>query len=221
MEYLSKDDKLLAHECKYWAEGFSFVGGVDEVGRGPLAGPVVAAAVVFPREAVIPAVNDSKKLTEKQRVELREAILAVPGIQYGIAEVGVADIDRLNILQASRLAMHLAVKQLGRIDYLLIDGLPVPGFAMPNLALVKGDAKSASIAAASILAKVYRDELMVRLAVQYPGYGFEHNMGYGTESHLAALRELGVCVVHRRSFAPVRDIIDPPPEQLDLFEDNF
>lgn len=221
MEYLSPDDKLLAHERKYWAEGFSFVGGVDEVGRGPLAGPVIAAAVVFPCDATIPKVDDSKKLTGKQRIELRNAILAVSGIQYGIAEVEVAEIDRLNILQASRLAMHLAVKKIDKIDYLLIDGLPVPGFEIPNSALVKGDAQSASIAAASILAKVYRDELMIHLAEQYPGYGFEHNMGYGTESHLAALREIGVCEAHRRSFGPVRDIIEPPPLQLDLFEDNF
>lgn len=217
MEYLSKNDKLLAHERKFWAEGFSFVGGVDEVGRGPLAGPVVAAAVVFPQGARIPAVNDSKKLTEKQRVELREAILAVPGVRWGIAEMSVEDIDRMNILQASRQAMRLAVQQIAGIDYLLIDGLPVPGFEMPCLALVKGDAKSASIAAASILAKVYRDELMVRLAAEYPGYGFEHNMGYGTESHLEALKTLGVCPWHRKSFAPVRDIIEPPPEQLELF----
>lgn len=217
MEYLSRDDKLLAHECKLWAEGFSFIGGVDEVGRGPLAGPVVAAAVVFPRGAGIPAVNDSKKLTEKQRNELRGAILAVPGVRYGIAEVAVAEIDRMNILQASRHAMRLAVRQIAEIDYLLIDGLPVPGFEMPCLALVGGDARSASIAAASILAKVYRDELMVRMAEEYPGYGFEHNMGYGTESHLEALKTLGVCPLHRRSFAPVRDILEPPPEQLELF----
>jgi ribonuclease HII len=217
MEYLSKDDKLLAHECKLWAEGFLFIGGVDEVGRGPLAGPVVAAAVVFPRDADIPAVNDSKKLTEKQRNELRDAILAVPGVRYAISEMSVEDIDRMNILQASRQAMRLAVRQIAEIDYLLVDGLPVPGFDMPNTPLVKGDARSASIAAASILAKVYRDELMIRLAETYPGYGFEHNMGYGTEAHMEALKSLGVCPQHRRSFAPVRDILDPPPEQLKLF----
>lgn len=217
MEYLSRDDKLLAHECKLWAEGFLFIGGVDEVGRGPLAGPVVAAAVVFPKNAEIPAVDDSKKLTEKQRGELRDAILAVPGVRYAVAEMSVEDIDRMNILQASRQAMRLAVGQIAEIDYLLVDGLPVPGFDMPCTALVKGDSRSASIAAASILAKVYRDELMVRMAGEYPGYGFEHNMGYGTESHLDALKRLGVCPLHRKSFAPVRDILDPPPEQLELF----
>ena len=218
MEYLSINDKLLFLEQKCWAEGFSFVGGVDEAGRGPLAGPVVAAAVVFPQHTRIPAVNDSKQLTENQRIELRQAILEVPGVQYGIAVVAVEMIDKINILQASRMAMRQAVSRLENLDFLLIDGLPVPDMPVPCEAIVKGDAKSASIAAASILAKVFRDELMVELAGQYPQYGFEHHKGYGTEKHLAALKTYGVCAVHRRSFAPVRDIIDPPPEQLNLFK---
>jgi len=217
MEYLSINDKLLYLEQKRWAEGFSFVGGVDEVGRGPLAGPVVAAAVVFPKDARIPAVNDSKQLTEEQRIELRQAILEVPGVQYGIALVSVEMIDKINILQASRMAMRQAAGQLEKLDFLLIDGLPVPDMPVPCEAIVKGDAKSASIAAASILAKVFRDELMVDLALQYPLYGFEQHKGYGTEKHLEALKTYGVCAIHRRSFAPVRDIIDPPPEQLKLF----
>ncbi|MHB9138648.1 MAG: ribonuclease HII [Victivallaceae bacterium] len=218
MEYLSIDDKLLFLEHKCWAEGFCFVGGVDEAGRGPLAGPVVAAAVVFPLNARIPAVNDSKQLTEEQRVELRQAILEVPGVQYGIAVVPVEKIDEINILQASRLAMRQAVSKLKELDFLLIDGLPVPDMPVPCEAIVKGDAKSASIAAASILAKVHRDELMVELSRQYPQYGFEQHKGYGTEQHLAALKKCGVCAIHRRTFAPVRDIITPPPEQLKLFE---
>lgn len=218
MEYLSINDKLLLLEQKCWAEGFSFVGGVDEAGRGPLAGPVVAAAVVFPRGVRIPAVNDSKQLTEQQRIELRQAILDVPGVQYGIAAVSVEMIDKINILQASRMAMRQAVSHLLKLDFLLIDGLPVPDMPAPCEAIVKGDAKSASIAAASILAKVFRDELMVELAGQYPQYGFEQHKGYGTAKHLAALKTYGVCAVHRRSFAPVRDIISPPPEQLNLFQ---
>ena len=218
MEYLSINDKLLFLEQKRCAEGFSFLGGVDEAGRGPLAGPVVAAAVVFPQHTRIPAVNDSKQLTENQRIELRQAILEVPGVQYGIAVVAVEMIDKINILQASRMAMRQAVSRLENLDFLLIDGLPVPDMPVPCEAIVKGDAKSASIAAASILAKVFRDELMVELAGQYPQYGFEHHKGYGTEKHLAALKTYGVCAVHRRSFAPVRDIIDPPPEQLNLFK---
>ncbi len=217
MDYLSGNDELLSLERKKRAEGFSIIAGVDEVGRGPLAGPVVAAAVAFPPDAAIPAVNDSKLLSAKHREELCEMVKAVPGIQFAIVEVGSEEIDRINILEASRLAMRLAVKQLKRIDFLLVDGLPVPGFDIPNLAVVKGDRLSASIAAASILAKVYRDELMDRMAGQYPGYGFEKHKGYGTEEHLAALRRLGVCPQHRRSFAPVRDVITPPPEQLELF----
>lgn len=218
MEYFSPDDELLAQEHKFWREGFSFVGGTDEAGRGPLAGPVVAAAVVFPPGARIPKVNDSKKLTHARRIELREAILAVDGVQWAVAELEVETIDRINILQASREAMRRAVKKLDKIDYLLIDGLAVPGFEIPNTALVKGDAKSASIAAASILAKVHRDKLMTVLASEFPCYGFERNKGYGTKRHLEALKKFGICRAHRRSFAPVRNIINPIPLQPDIFE---
>ena len=217
MDFLSGNDELLSLEQQKRAEGFSIIAGVDEVGRGPLAGPVVAAAVAFPAEAAVPAVNDSKLLTARQRDELEVMIKAVPGIKYGIAEVGVAEIDRINILEASRQAMRLAVRQLGTIDFLLIDGWPVSGFSMPTQALVQGDRKSASIAAASILAKVYRDRLMEKLALEYPGYGFEHHKGYGTKEHLNALARLGACPLHRRSFAPVRDVITPPPQQMELF----
>jgi len=217
MTYLDDHSELLAFERQKRAEGFSVIAGVDEVGRGPLAGPVVAAAVAFPSDADIPPVNDSKQLSAARRDELYTAILAVPGVRYGIAELDAAAIDRINILQASRQAMRVAVKQLGTLDFLLVDGLPVPGFDVPNLAIVKGDAKSASIAAASILAKVYRDQLMDDFARTYPGYGFERHKGYGTAEHLAALRRLGPCPIHRRTFAPVRDVITPPPEQPDLF----
>ena len=217
MQFLLADSKLLTLEKTKWAEEFSFVAGIDEVGRGPLAGPVVAAAVVFPKDAKIPAVNDSKKLNDKQRVALRDAIMAVSGVQYAIAEVDEAKIDEINILCATDLAMRLAVEKLERVDFLLVDGRPVPGLPCESLSVIKGDGKSASIAAASILAKVYRDELMCRYAEIYPGYGFEEHKGYGTAKHLAAIKELGVCDIHRRSFAPVRDIINPPPEQLSLF----
>jgi ribonuclease HII len=217
MQFLLADSKLLTLEKAKWAEEFSFVAGIDEVGRGPLAGPVVAAAVVFPKNVKIPAVNDSKKLSDKQRVALRDAIMDVPGVQYAIAEVDEAKIDEINILCATDLAMRMAVEKLERVDFLLVDGRPVPGLPCESLSVIKGDAKSASIAAASILAKVYRDELMCRYAEIYPGYGFEEHKGYGTAKHLAAIKELGVCDIHRRSFAPVRDIVDPPPEQLSLF----
>jgi ribonuclease HII len=217
MEFLSHDDKLLALETDKWDEGFSFVAGVDEVGRGPLAGPVVAAAVVFPQGSKIPRVDDSKKLTATKRDELRQAIIEVPGVQYAIIELSHEIVDEINILRASQLAMRRAVEQLEQVDFLLVDGLPVPNLPVANLAVVKGDSKSASIAAASILAKEYRDTLMITLAKKFPGYGFEKHKGYGTKQHLRALQELGVCQIHRRSFAPVRAIIEPPPEQLELW----
>ena len=209
---LSEADELLRPERECWAEGFCFVAGVDEVGRGPLAGPVVAAAVVFPRGVSLPAVNDSKKLTAPEREELERAIRAVPGVSIGIGEVSAAEIDRLDILRATWRAMRLAVEQLGKVDFILVDGRPYPSRAM-----VGGDGRSASIAAASIVAKVYRDRLMEEYETRYPGYGFAGHKGYGTAEHLEALRRLGPCPEHRRSFRPVREIIDPPPEQPDLF----
>ena len=217
MQFLLADSELLTLEKTKWAEEFCFIAGVDEVGRGPLAGPVVAAAVVFPQDAKIPAVNDSKKLNEKQRYELREAIIQVPNVQYAIAEVDEIKIDEINILQATHLAMKIAIEQLNQVDFLLIDGRPVPGLKIDNLSVIKGDSKSASIAAASILAKVHRDKLMCRYAEVYPEYGFEEHKGYGTKKHLAALQKHGICKIHRRSFAPVRDTIKPPPKQLKLF----
>ena len=217
MQFLLANSKLLTLENKKWDEEFSFVAGVDEVGRGPLAGPVVAAAVVFPKDTQIPAVDDSKKLNEKQRRELRDAVMRVKGVQYAIAEIDELKIDEINILQATHLAMRLAVEKLERVDFLLVDGRPVPGLPVASLSVVKGDSKSASIAAASILAKVYRDDLMCRYAEIYPAYGFEEHKGYGTAKHLAAIQEHGICKIHRRSFAPVRDAVNPPPEQLELF----
>jgi len=215
--FLTEGDVLFRFERECWADGFEFVAGVDEVGRGPLAGPVVAAAVVFPRGVKLPCVNDSKQLAEGVREELREAIFAIPGVQIGIAEVDVATIDLMNILNATHLAMRRAVEQLKRADFILVDGRPVKGLPLPSRAIVKGDAKSASIAAASIVAKVHRDRLMVELDKVYPGYGFADHKGYGTARHLEALHDLGVTPMHRRSFRPVREIIDPPPEQPLLF----
>lgn len=216
MDFLSSDDELLAPERKKWTEGFSFIAGVDEVGRGPLAGPVVAAAAAFPKNSLFPKVDDSKKLTDARRRTLREEIISIPGIQYSIIEISPAEIDKINILRASHLAMKKAVSQLSGVDFVFIDGLPVPDFPFPNEAIVKGDAKSASIAAASILAKVHRDDLMTELALTYPEYGFEKHKGYGTAKHLEALRKFGPCPIHRKSFAPVRDIITPPPEQQEF-----
>lgn len=217
MDFLQESDELLCREKQLRAEGFCFVAGVDEVGRGPLAGPVVAAAVVFPGLEGIPEVNDSKKLTAAMREELDAAIRCVPGVDIAVAAVEPEMIDRINILRATHLAMHNAVNMLKKCDYVLVDGRPVGGFAVPEESIVKGDAKCASIAAASIVAKVYRDRLMDEYDNIYPGYGFASHKGYGTAEHLEALRRLGITPIHRKSFAPVHDIIEPPPEQLELF----
>ena len=213
---LTYDDELLLRERKLLKEGFTFIAGVDEAGRGPLAGPVVAAAVILPVGGVLPGVFDSKQLSDARRRRLRDEIMEVAETSVGVADV--QEIDSLNILRATHLAMHRAVAGLKKVDFVLVDGLPVKGFPVPAENMVKGDARSASIAAASIVAKVYRDELMEELDEIYPGYGFAAHKGYGTAAHLKALKELGVTPVHRRSFAPVREIIDPPPVQLELFQ---
>ncbi len=207
----------LVFERQAAAAGFVRVAGIDEVGRGPLAGPVVAAAVILPDHMHVPAVNDSKKLTNDERTALAATLRAWSRIAIGIGVVPVAEIDRLNILRATHMAMRLAVLQLQPPpDFVLIDGLPVPGFPIPSKAVVKGDALSASIAAASILAKVYRDRLMEELDREFPVYGWAQNKGYGTPEHLAALRRHGPCALHRRSFAPVREALGLAPRQPEL-----
>ncbi|HNJ75412.1 MAG TPA: ribonuclease HII [Azospira sp.] len=188
-----------------WLEGL--VAGVDEAGRGPLAGPVVAAAVILDLTRPIEGLNDSKKLSEKARerlaIEIREKALA-----WAIAEASPAEIDRINILQATFLAMRRAVEALATIpESACIDGNKVPpGLACPAEAVVKGDGKIAAIAAASILAKTHRDALMRALADEYPQYGFDQHMGYPTPAHFAALAAHGASPVHRRSFAPVAQL---------------
>ena len=216
-KFITAGNELLAWEYEKYQAGFRFVVGIDEVGRGPLAGPVVAAAVGFPQGVEIPPVNDSKKLSEEKREALDAAIRAVPGVRIAIAEIPVEVIDQINILRATHTAMKEAAEAIPEADYILVDGLPVPGLPRESCNIVKGDAKSASIAAASIVAKVYRDRLMVELDKLYPGYGLAENKGYGTAEHLRALKELGVSAIHRKSFAPVRDVITPPPQQLELF----
>lgn len=187
--------------------GVQRVAGVDEVGRGPLAGPVVVAAVMLPlppEEFSIP-VNDSKRLTERQRDEIARLLKADSRIRYAIVERSPAEIDRMNILRATQDAMREASMKLGSPEpqAVLIDGVGFAPYPFPAHFVVKGDAKSASIAAASILAKTYRDALMVEMDSLYPGYGFAKNKGYGTAEHLDALRRLGPTPIHRRSFAPV------------------
>ena len=215
---ITQDDELLRTERELRAEGFHFIAGVDEAGRGPLAGPVVAAAVILPDLPELPGVFDSKQLTDNERRLLRDELLALPGIVFAVAESSNAVIDEINILNATHRAMRQAVQELDPpADFVLVDGLPVRGFPVPCRNLVKGDALSASIAAASILAKVHRDEVMEQFEIVYPGYGFADHKGYGTAEHLEALKRLGPTPIHRKSFRPVRDLISPPPEQPGLF----
>ncbi len=199
----------LTHETLHGLSIGKIICGVDEVGRGPLAGPVVAAAAILPREGLPPAIackiNDSKKLSDRQREALFPALTSL--CTYAVAEGSVEEIDSLNILHASLLAMTRAVRGLSVTpDHALIDGNKLPkDLPCPASTIVKGDSKSLSIAAASIIAKVTRDRMMRELALEHPAYGWEHNAGYGTALHLAALQSHGITLWHRASFAPVRE----------------
>ena len=216
----------LSYECELWEKGASLVAGVDEAGCGPLAGPVVAAAVVFPQtwlqtglDTQLRGLNDSKQLTVGQREKFYGLITSHPDIKHAIAIVEVEMIDRLNIRQAAWRGMDLALEQIKpRPEHVLVDGLKIKWLQYPQTALVQGDAKSYSIAAASVLAKVTRDRLMLAYDKLYPKYGFAGHKGYGTPEHLAAIREHGPCPIHRRSFAPFRPVATP----LELFpkDDN-
>lgn len=187
-------------ENSLYAEGYKMICGVDEAGRGPLAGPVCAAAVILPKGLVLPGLNDSKKLTDKKRRELFP-IIKEQAIAYGIGLASHEEIDEINILQATYLAMERAIAQLeGKADFALIDGNRAKDFGVPVRTVVKGDSLSASIAAASILAKVTRDNLMLELAEKYPEYGFQVHKGYGTKAHYEALRTHGHSPIHRMTF---------------------
>ena len=192
-------------ENKKYAEGYTAVCGCDEAGRGPLCGPVVAAAVILPRDCEIEGLNDSKKLTEKKREALFD-IIKEKAIAYAIAEASPAEIDEINILNASMLAMRRAVEALPHpADFALIDGNCSRGFTIPTETVVKGDAKSASIAAASILAKVTRDRGCIELDREYPEYGIAKHKGYPTKDHMDAVRKYGVAPIYRRSFLKFLD----------------
>ena len=191
---------LWRYEREAFAEGFAVVCGVDEAGRGPLAGPVCAAAVILPRETVIEGLNDSKKLTDQKRRALYD-VITERAVAYGIAFASEQEIDEINILQATFLAMERAMQKLTvRPQLALIDGNRAKDFGLPVRTIVHGDSLSASIAAASILAKVTRDRLMEELDGEYPQYGFAVHKGYGTKRHYEALRAFGPCPIHRRTF---------------------
>ena len=181
--------------------------GVDEAGRGPLAGPVAVGAVIVPKGFCHPLINDSKKLSEKRREALYDELRKCEEIYWAVTLVDAEEVDEVNVLRATHLGMARAVEALKVSPGMcLVDGLRVPNFPYPHEGIVKGDSKSLSIATASIFAKVTRDRLMREAAIRYPGYGFEKHKGYGTKAHLEALRALGPCPLHRRSFQPVAQL---------------
>ena len=200
-------EKMLAYEKELYAQGMDLIAGVDEVGRGPLAGPVVATAVILPKACKIPGLNDSKKIPKSKHKEIYEAVL-----QEAIAiSIGVKDnhvIDQVNIYEATKLAMMEAIGQLEpQPQHLLIDAMKLD-LPISQTSIIKGDANSLSIAAASIVAKVTRDQMMEEFDCEYPGYDFTQNAGYGTANHLAGLHKLGVTPIHRRSFEPVKSMCE-------------
>lgn len=196
---------LLSLESDLWKRGYRVVAGVDEVGRGPLAGPVVAACVVFPQDFFLPEVNDSKKVTAKKRERLFDQILDTAR-EVGIGIVGEETIDRMNILNASLKAMWKAVKELKNApEFVLVDGNQrIPNLPLPQMPVIKGDSKSLSIAAASIVAKVIRDRIMFNCHRKYPEFSFAAHKGYATRAHVEALQAFGPCEIHRRSFKLVK-----------------
>ena len=198
---------MLAYEKECYARGIEFIAGVDEVGRGPLAGPVVAAAVILPKGSKIPGLNDSKKIPKSKHKEIYEAVLQ-EAIAIGIGVKDNQVIDQVNIYEATKLAMMEAIGQLDlQPQHLLIDAMKLD-LSIPQTSIIKGDANSLSIAAASIVAKVTRDQMMEDLDQLYPGYDFAQNAGYGTANHLAGLHKLGVTPIHRRSFEPVKSMCE-------------
>jgi ribonuclease HII len=199
-----KFDQMSIYENELRRQNINMIAGVDEVGRGPLAGPVVTAAVILGEDFFLPGLNDSKALSEKKREQYYEYILE-HALSVGIGSASAIEIDEVNIYQATKLAMTRAIKQLGiSPEYLLIDAMELP-LSIPQKSIIKGDANSISIAASSIIAKVTRDRYMKELGEKYPQYGFESHMGYGTSQHLQSIEKYGVIGEHRRSFAPVKE----------------
>ncbi|MDB6081144.1 MAG: rnhB [Chlamydiia bacterium] len=201
---LPKDIHNLHIERRLWASGFTLIAGVDEVGRGPLAGPVVAAACILPPNVRFPSIKDSKVLSEKDRKKIYKSLTKHPKVIWAVSIVDHQTIDQINILRATLLAMKQAVEALpSPPDFVLIDGCDSPPLSMPHQAVIKGDSLSQSIGAASIIAKVTRDSLMEKLHLEFPQYGFDEHKGYGTKAHLRAIEEHGVLPVHRKTFGPV------------------
>lgn len=202
-------ETMLRYEKELYQKGYQAIAGIDEVGRGPLAGPVVTACVILPKDCKIRHLNDSKKIPKKHHEEIYEEVLA-RALGVGIGIVDNDTIDRVNIYEATKLGMLQAIEQMkGEVtkpDYLLIDAMQLDT-PIPQLSLIKGDANSLSIAAASIVAKVTRDRMMAEYAKEYPGYAFDKNVGYGTKDHLAGLKQYGVTPIHRKSFEPIKSTL--------------
>ena len=197
-------EQMLIEEQKLMEQGVDYIAGIDEVGRGPLAGPVVAAAVVLPKDLELIGINDSKKLSKMKREYFYKEIMEKADVGIGI--IPASEIDEINIYEATKKAMQAAVAELSqKPEHLLIDAMKL-NIPIPQTSIIKGDAKSVSIAAASIVAKVTRDRLMCEYAQLYPQYAFEKNMGYGTTEHLAGLNENGPCQIHRKSFSPIKEM---------------
>ena len=190
---------MRVREQELHRQGYVNVAGVVEVGRGPLAGPVVAAAVILPHDFDVLGIDDSKKLSEKRREELYE-VITEKAVAWGIGMADHETIDEINILQAAKLAMKRALAELEDVDYITFDAMKIEDIDIPQESVIKGDSKILAIAAASIVAKVTRDRMMTEYAKQYPGYGFEKNKGYGTKAHYEGISEHGICPIHRRSF---------------------
>jgi ribonuclease HII len=206
-EEAARLDGMLEFERRLYVNNVTYIAGIDEVGRGPLAGPVVAAAVILPVDAKIEGLNDSKKSPKSKHEEVYDRVIET-AISYGVGIVSSDVIDEINILEATKLAMKAAVGELNpQPEHLLVDALKLP-LPIPQTDIIKGDAKSMSIAAASIVAKVTRDRMMADYDRQYPGYGFAENAGYGTKTHLEALENLGITPIHRKSFEPIKSMID-------------
>lgn len=202
-------ETMLRYEKELYQKGYQAIAGIDEVGRGPLAGPVVTACVILPKDCKIRHLNDSKKIPKKHHEEIYEEVLA-RALGVGIGIVDNDTIDRVNIYEATKLGMLQAIEQMkGEVtkpDYLLIDAMQLDT-PIPQLSLIKGDANSLSIAAASIVAKVTRDRMMAEYAKEYPGYAFDKNVGYGTKDHLAGLKQYGITPIHRKSFEPIKSML--------------
>ncbi len=200
-------EKMYEYEKSFYEDGLFYVAGIDEVGRGPIAGPVTVAAVILPPLFKLPGLNDSKKLSEKKREELYDFIMA-EAIAVSCVSYGPEIIDEKNIYEATRAAMYEALETLSvKAEAVLVDAMPLPKLSVPVESLVKGDSKSASIAAASIVAKVTRDRFMTEMEKEYPGYGFREHKGYFTEFHKEAVLNLGVTPLHRKSFEPIKSIV--------------